>query len=155
MKIIPIFDKLHQHHVVGATCGRPHEPLLKRATAGRPYGLVGENISKERKIMAVIKLTSENFEKEIKSYEGVALIDFYADWCGPCKMVSPVVDELAESQDKYKICKVNVDDEAALAAEFSVMSIPTLVVMKNGEVADTHIGLAAKSKILAMLAAAE
>lgn len=105
--------------------------------------------------MAVIKLTSENFEKEIKSYEGVALIDFYADWCGPCKMVSPVVDELAESQDKYKICKVNVDDEAALAAEFSVMSIPTLVVMKNGEVADTHIGLAAKSKILAMLAAAE
>ncbi len=102
--------------------------------------------------MAVIKLTSENFENEIKNYAGVALIDFYADWCGPCKMVSPIVDELGESQSEYKICKVNVDDESELAAAFSVMSIPTLVVMKNGEVADTHIGLAGKSKILAMLA---
>ncbi|MBQ8836518.1 MAG: thioredoxin [Clostridia bacterium] len=105
--------------------------------------------------MAVVKLTSENFEKEIKAYEGIALIDFYADWCGPCKMVSPVVDEIAETQDKYKICKVNVDDESDLAAQFSVMSIPTLVVMKNGEVADTHIGLAGKSKILAMLESAQ
>lgn len=101
--------------------------------------------------MAVIKITSENFEKEIKSYEGVALIDFYADWCGPCKMVSPIVDELGDTQNKYKICKVNVDDESDLAAQFSVMSIPTLVVMKNGEIADTHIGLAGKSKIIAML----
>ena len=101
--------------------------------------------------MAVIKLTNDNFEKEIKAYEGIALIDFYADWCGPCKMVSPIVDELGETQDQYKICKVNVDDESELAAHFSVMSIPTLVVMKNGEIADTHIGLAGKSKILAML----
>ena len=101
--------------------------------------------------MAVVKLTSENFEKEIKNFEGVALIDFYADWCGPCKMVSPVIDDIANSQDKYKICKVNVDDESALASAFSVMSIPTLVVIKNGEIADTHIGLAGKSKILAML----
>ncbi|MBQ9134052.1 MAG: thioredoxin [Clostridia bacterium] len=101
--------------------------------------------------MSVIKLTSENFDKEIKQYAGVALIDFYADWCGPCKMVSPVVDEIAETQSTYKICKVNVDDEADLAADFSVMSIPTLVVMKNGEIADTHIGLASKAKILGML----
>ncbi len=101
--------------------------------------------------MSLIKLTSENFEKEIKNYEGVALIDFYADWCGPCKMVSPIVDELAESQSEYKICKVNVDDESDLASQFSVMSIPTLVVMKNGEIADTHIGLASKAKILTML----
>ncbi len=101
--------------------------------------------------MAVIKLTGENYEKEIKQFEGVALIDFYADWCGPCKMVSPIVDAIAEEQDKYKICKVNVDEESELAAAFSVMSIPTLVVMKNGEVSDTHIGLAAKGKILTML----
>ncbi|MBE6679259.1 MAG: thioredoxin [Ruminococcaceae bacterium] len=101
--------------------------------------------------MAVIKLTNDNFEKEIKQFEGVALIDFYADWCGPCKMVSPIVDAIAEEQDKFKICKVNVDEESELAAEFSVMSIPTLVVMKNGEVANTHIGLAAKGKILTML----
>ena len=101
--------------------------------------------------MALVKLTNNNFDKEIKQYEGVALIDFYADWCGPCKMVSPIVDELAETQDTYKICKVNVDDEPALASAFGVMSIPTLVVMKNGEIVDTHIGLAGKSKILAML----
>ena len=101
--------------------------------------------------MSVIKLTSENFEQEIKNYEGIALIDFYADWCGPCKMVSPIVDELGETQEKYKICKVNVDDESELAAAFSVMSIPTLVVMKNGEIANTHIGLAGKSKIISML----
>ena len=101
--------------------------------------------------MAVIKLTSENFEKEIKQYEGVALIDFYADWCGPCKMVSPIVDAIAEEQSNYKICKVNVDEESDLAASFSVMSIPTLVVMKNGEAVNTHIGLAAKGKILTML----
>lgn len=101
--------------------------------------------------MSVIKLNAENFDKEIKQYAGVALIDFYADWCGPCKMVSPIVDELAETQNTYKICKVNVDEASDLAAEFSVMSIPTLVVMKNGEIADTHIGLASKAKILAML----
>ena len=98
--------------------------------------------------MSVIKLTSENFDKEIKQYAGVALIDFYADWCGPCKMVSPVVDEIAETQSTYKICKVNVDDEADLAADFSVMSIPTLVVMKNGEVAKTSVGVIPKQKIL-------
>ena len=105
--------------------------------------------------MEVVKLTKENFDTEIRQYKGVALIDFYADWCGPCKMVSPIVDELAETQDAYKICKVNVDDESELAAEFGVMSIPTLVVMKDGGIADTHIGLAGKSKILAMLEAAK
>ena len=101
--------------------------------------------------MSVIHLNSENFDKEIKQYAGVALIDFYADWCGPCKMVSPVVDEIAASQSGYKICKVNVDEASDLAAAFSVMSIPTLVVMKNGESVDTHIGLASKAKILSML----
>lgn len=101
--------------------------------------------------MSVVKLTHENFENEIKKFEGIALIDFYADWCGPCKMVSPIVDELAESQSQYKICKVNVDDESELASAFSVMSIPTLVVIKNGEIVNSHIGLASKAKILAML----
>jgi len=105
--------------------------------------------------MAVVKLTKDNFDTEIKQYKGIALIDFYADWCGPCKMVSPVVDELGETQEDYKICKINVDDEGELASAFGVMSIPTLVVMKDGEIADTHIGLASKNKILAMLAAAK
>lgn len=101
--------------------------------------------------MSLIKLTHENFENEIINFEGISLIDFYADWCGPCKMVSPIVDELAKTQSQYKICKVNVDDESKLASKFSVMSIPTLVVIKNGEVVNTHIGLASKAKILAML----
>lgn len=105
--------------------------------------------------MAVVKLTKDNFDTEIKQYAGVSLIDFYADWCGPCKMVSPIVDALAEEQDAYKICKVNVDDEPELASAFGVMSIPTLVVIKDGEIADTHIGLASKNKILAMLDSAK
>ena len=95
--------------------------------------------------MGIIKLDESNFNAEIKEYAGVALIDFYADWCGPCKMVSPIVDEIAEEYNNYKICKVNVDEAPRLAEQFSVMSIPTLVVMKNGEIADTHIGLASVS----------
>ena len=101
--------------------------------------------------MSVIQLNEENFQNEIKDYAGVALIDFYADWCGPCKMVSPVVDEIAEEHPEFKVCKVNVDEASALASEFSVMSIPTLVVMKNGEIADSHIGLTSKSAIVGML----
>ncbi len=105
--------------------------------------------------MGIIKLDESNFNAEIKEYAGVALIDFYADWCGPCKMVSPIVDEIAEEYNNYKICKVNVDEAPRLAEQFSVMSIPTLVVMKNGAIADTHIGLASKGKILDMLEGAE
>lgn len=101
--------------------------------------------------MSVIQLNEENFQSEIKNYAGVALIDFYADWCGPCKMVSPVVDEVAEEHPEFKVCKVNVDEASTLASEFSVMSIPTLVVMKNGEIADSHIGLTSKSAIVGML----
>ena len=101
--------------------------------------------------MSVMKVDKSNFDAEVLKSDKTVLVDFYADWCGPCKMVSPVIDDIANSQDKYKICKVNVDDESALASAFSVMSIPTLVVIKNGEIADTHIGLAGKSKILAML----
>ncbi len=101
--------------------------------------------------MSVIQLNEENFQSEIKNYAGVALIDFYADWCGPCKMVSPVVDEIAEEHPEFKVCKVNVDEASTLASEFSVMSIPTLVVMKNGEIADSHIGLTSKSAIVGML----
>ena len=105
--------------------------------------------------MGIIKLDESNFNAEIREYAGVALIDFYADWCGPCKMVSPIVDEIAEEYGGYKICKVNVDEAPRLAEQFSVMSIPTLVVMKNGEIADTHIGLASKGKILDMLEGAD
>ena len=105
--------------------------------------------------MAELKITAANFENEVLRSDKPVLLDFYADWCGPCKMVSPIVDEIAEETDKYKICKVNVDESPRLAEAFSVMSIPTLVVMKNGEAVDSHIGLASKGKILAMLEDAE
>lgn len=101
--------------------------------------------------MSVIKLTSANFEEEAVKCEKPVLIDFYADWCGPCRMVSPIVDEIAEEHPEYKVCKVNVDEEGALAEKFGVMSIPSLFVMKNGEIANSSVGAVPKAKILAML----
>ena len=101
--------------------------------------------------MAVIKLTKDNFEAEVMNCDKPVLIDFYADWCGPCRMVAPIVAEIAEEHPEYKICKVNVDEEGALAEKFEVMSIPTLFVIKDGKVADQSVGARSKAQILAML----
>ncbi|MCR5727347.1 MAG: thioredoxin [Lachnospiraceae bacterium] len=100
--------------------------------------------------MAVLKITSENFD-EVKNSDKPVLIDFYADWCGPCKMVSPIVDQIAEENPNIIVGKVNVDDEEDLAASFGVMSIPMLVVLKNGEVANKSVGVQPKEKILEMV----
>ena len=97
--------------------------------------------------MGIIKLDESNFDTEIKAYAGIALIDFYADWCGPCKMVSPIVDEIAEEYNNYKVCKVNVDEQSELAKKFQVMSIPMLVVVKDGEVVHKTIGAQPKASI--------
>ncbi len=101
--------------------------------------------------MAVIKLTSQNFETEAISSTKPVLIDFYADWCGPCKMVSPLVDELAEESDAYKVGKVNVDEYPELAARYGVMSIPTLIVLKDGKVAQQAVGARGKDAIRKMI----
>lgn len=101
--------------------------------------------------MAVIKLTKDNFEAEVMNCDKPVLIDFYADWCGPCRMVAPIVAEIAEEHPEYKICKVNVDEEGALAEKFEVMSIPALFVIKDGKVADQSVGARPKVQILAML----
>ena len=101
--------------------------------------------------MSVTKLTKINFEEEAVKCDKPVLIDFYADWCGPCRMVSPIVDEIAEEHPEYKICKVNVDEEGELAEMFGVMSIPSLFVMKNGEITNSTVGALPKAKILAML----
>ena len=100
--------------------------------------------------MAVIKITKDNFDL-VKTTDKTVLLDFYADWCGPCRMVSPIVDSIAEEHEEYFVGKINVDEEGELAAEFGVMSIPTLVVMKGGEVVGVEAGARPKSQILAML----
>ncbi len=100
--------------------------------------------------MSVLKLNKSNFD-EVKNSEKKVLIDFYADWCGPCRMVSPIVDQIAEESDEYLVAKVNVDEEGELASEFGVSSIPMLVVMKNGEIIAQSVGAKPKEQILAML----
>lgn len=100
--------------------------------------------------MSVITIDKDNFET-VKNSEKTVLLDFYADWCGPCRMVSPIVDEIAEERDDLLVGKVNVDNEPELAEQFGVFSIPTLVVMKNGEIVNQSAGARPKNQILDML----
>ena len=100
-----------------------------------------------------MKLTEENFSTEVLQSEKPVLIDFYADWCVPCKMLSPVIEEIAGEQHDIKVCKVNVDEEPGLADQFGVMSIPTLVVMKDGKPAASAVGVQPKGAILNLLTA--
>ena len=98
--------------------------------------------------MSVLNVTSENYESEVLKSEKTVLIDFYADWCGPCKLMSPVIDEIAEEmKETVKVGKINVDENQDLAMEYGVMSIPTIVVLKNGEVQKTFVGVTDKEEI--------
>lgn len=101
--------------------------------------------------MSVITVTKENFQKEIMESERPVLLDFWASWCGPCRMVSPIIDEIAEESTDIKVGKINVDEQPELAAQFGVMSIPTLIVMKDGKIVDKAVGAKPKAQILAML----
>lgn len=105
--------------------------------------------------MSAVKVDREIFENQILKSEKTVLLDFYADWCGPCKMVSPIVDQIAVEHPEFLVGKINVDEQPELAATFKVMSIPSLFVMKNGAVFDKIIGAASKAKILGMLQKAE
>lgn len=99
--------------------------------------------------MSVLKITSENYEEEVLKSDKPALIDFYADWCGPCKIMGPIIEEIAEEKaDTIKVGKINVDDNQELAMKYSVMSIPTIVIIKNGEVTKTFVGVRDKNEIL-------
>ena len=100
--------------------------------------------------MSVLSINKNNFELVEKSEKKV-LVDFYADWCGPCRMVSPIVDEIAEERDDILVCKVNVDDEQELANRFGISSIPSLLIFKDGEVVKQIAGARPKAQILALL----
>lgn len=101
--------------------------------------------------MSVISVTKENFHKEVMLSEKPVLIDFWAPWCGPCRMVSPLIDEIAEERDDIKVVKINVDEETELSKAHKIVSIPTLLVVKNGEVVERTSGAIPKAQISSML----
>ncbi|MCD8084003.1 MAG: thioredoxin [Clostridiales bacterium] len=101
--------------------------------------------------MSAININQNNFRKEVLNSDKPVLLDFWASWCGPCRMVSPIVDEIAAERADIKVGKVNVDEQSELAAQFRVMSIPTLVVMKDGKVVNQAVGARPKNQILALL----
>lgn len=101
--------------------------------------------------MSIIKLNSENFENEVLNYEGKVLIDFYADWCGPCRMLAPVIEDIAEERSDVKVCKINVDDENALAMSFQISSIPTIVIIEGGKIKERFSRVKPMEDILALL----
>ena len=101
--------------------------------------------------MEILKVTSENFESEVLQSDKPVLIDFYADWCGPCKMLSPIVDEVAEENTDIKVVKINVDNAQDLAMKYQVMSIPTLVVIKDGKEVNRSVGLIDKADVISLI----
>lgn len=101
--------------------------------------------------MSVINVNKNNFKEEVMNSSKPVLLDFWATWCGPCRMVSPIVDEIASERPDIKVCKINVDEQQELASAFSIMSIPTLVVMKEGKIVEQALGARPKEMILQML----
>ncbi|WP_312938517.1 thioredoxin [Oscillibacter sp.] len=101
--------------------------------------------------MSVMNITKNNFHQEVVQSDKPVLLDFWATWCGPCRMVSPIVDQIANERDDLKIGKINIDEQQELASAFQIMSIPTLVMMKEGKVVNQMIGARPKSQILSML----
>ena len=101
--------------------------------------------------MSVIHVNKENFQKEVMESKNKVLVDFWASWCGPCRMVGPILDEIAEENPQIKVVKINVDEQPELASAFKVMSIPTLFVMENGKIVNQSMGARPKQQILNML----
>ena len=98
--------------------------------------------------MSVLKITNDNFNEEVLNSDKTIIVDFYADWCGPCKMMSPIIDKIAEENEEIKVGKLNVDDAQDIAMKYNVMSIPTIIIFKNGNEFKRFIGVTSKSEIL-------
>lgn len=98
--------------------------------------------------MSTLKITDENFEKEVLNSEKTVIVDFYADWCGPCKMQSPIIEEISEKNPNIKVGKLNVDENPSMAVKYNVMSIPTILIIKEGKVKKQFVGLTTKEEIL-------
>ena len=107
--------------------------------------------NEEESTMEVMKVTSSNFEEEVLNSDKTVLIDFYADWCGPCKMFSPIIESVAEENEDVKVVKIDVDNAQDLAIKYQVMSIPTIVVIKNGKEVNRNVGVVSKSQIVEMV----
>ncbi len=103
--------------------------------------------------MDVLHVTKENYKEEVLEEDKVVLLDFWAPWCGPCKMLSPVIEEIAKEEENIKVCKINVDEQSELASAYRVMSIPTLAVMQKGNLITSSVGFKSKKDILKMLPA--
>ncbi|MBO5734358.1 MAG: thioredoxin [Clostridia bacterium] len=101
--------------------------------------------------MSVLAVNKSNFQKEVLESDRTVLLDFWASWCGPCKSIAPIIDEIAAENSKIKVCKVNIDEEQELAEQFNIMSIPTLLLVKDGNVVNQSVGLKTKNQILEML----
>lgn len=101
--------------------------------------------------MSVIEVNTDNFVKEVIESEKTVLVDFWAPWCGPCRMLSPIIDDIAKEHPEIKVCKINVDEQSDLASQFRIISVPTLFIIKNGEIVNQSSGLVTKAKILEML----
>ena len=101
--------------------------------------------------MKVLHINKDNFHEEVLNSDKPVLLDFFASWCGPCRMVGPILDEIAEEREDIKVCKVDIDEQPELASRYRIMSVPTLMVLKEGQVVDQSIGAKPKHQILAMV----
>ena len=101
--------------------------------------------------MKVLHINKDNFHKEVLNSDKPVLLDFFASWCGPCRMVAPILDEIADEREDIKVCKVDIDEQPELASRYRIMSVPTLMVLKNGQIVEQSLGAKPKHQILAMV----